>query len=84
MRELANRCDSNIGEAAIIQYVIYGIDGPGSDKIIIYAATLFFEFKQKLHSYETVIKNMGIHNSNSPDFRHSYDSRRRDTKQQTF
>ncbi|GFU50089.1 retrovirus-related Pol polyprotein from transposon 412 [Trichonephila clavipes] len=36
MRELANRCDSKIDEASIIQYVINGIDGPRSDKIILY------------------------------------------------
>ncbi|GFX02084.1 hypothetical protein TNCV_1749691 [Trichonephila clavipes] len=27
---------------------------------------------------------MGIHNSNSPEFRHSYDSRGRDSKQHSF
>ncbi|GFT85707.1 retrovirus-related Pol polyprotein from transposon 17.6 [Trichonephila clavipes] len=84
MRELANRCDSKIDEASIIQYVINGIDGPRSDKIILYGATSFFEFKQKLRTYETVIKNMGIHNSNSPNFRRSYESRGRDFKQQSF
>ncbi|GFT30482.1 hypothetical protein NPIL_10221 [Nephila pilipes] len=84
MRELANRCDSNFEEASIIQNVIYGIDGPRSDKIIPYDATSFSEFKQKLRNYETVIKNMGINSPNSPDFRHSYDSRKRDTKQQNF
>ncbi|GFW14592.1 retrovirus-related Pol polyprotein from transposon 297 [Trichonephila clavipes] len=84
MRELANRCDSKIDEVSIIQYVIDGIDGPRSDKIIIYGATSFSEFKQKLRTYETVIKNMGIHNSNSPNFRHSYESRGRDLKQQSF
>ncbi|GFT93115.1 retrovirus-related Pol polyprotein from transposon opus [Trichonephila clavipes] len=84
MRELANRCDSKIDEASIIQYVINGIDGPRSDKIILYGATSFTEFKQKLPTYETVIKNMGIHNSNSPNFRHSYESRGRDLKQQSF
>ncbi|GFU37016.1 hypothetical protein NPIL_601261 [Nephila pilipes] len=84
MRELADRYDSNIDEASVIQYVINGIDGPRSDKIILYGATLFSEFKQKLRINETVIKNMGIHSSNSPDFRHSYDSRRRDTKHQNF
>ncbi|GFU81362.1 uncharacterized protein LOC105457711 [Trichonephila clavipes] len=51
MRELANRCDSKIDEASIIQYVISGIDGPRSDKIIIYGATSFSEFKQKLRTY---------------------------------
>ncbi|GFV77752.1 uncharacterized protein LOC105457711 [Trichonephila clavipes] len=84
MRELANRCDSKIDEASIIQYVINGIDGPRSDKIILYGATSFSEFNQKLRTYETVIKNMGIHNSNSPNFRHSYESRGRDFKQQSF
>ncbi|GFX18537.1 uncharacterized protein K02A2.6-like [Trichonephila clavipes] len=84
MRELANRCDSKIDEASIIQYVINGIDGPRSDKIILYGANSFSEFKQKLRTYETVIKNMGIHNSNSPNFRHSYESRGRDFKQQSF
>ncbi|GFT74654.1 hypothetical protein TNCV_4809401 [Trichonephila clavipes] len=84
MRELANRCDSKIDEASIIQYVINGIDGPRSDKIILYGATSFSEFKQKLRTYETAIKNMGIHNSNSPKFRHSYESRERDFKQQSF
>ncbi|GFT05327.1 retrovirus-related Pol polyprotein from transposon 297 [Trichonephila clavipes] len=84
MRELANRCDSKIDEASIIQYVINGIDGPRSDKIIIYGATSFSEFKQKLRTYETVIKNMGVHNSNSPNFRHSYESRGRDFKQQSY
>ncbi|GFW67429.1 uncharacterized protein LOC105457711 [Trichonephila clavipes] len=84
MRELANRCDSKIDEASIIQYVINGIDGPRSDKIILYGATSFSEFKQKLRTYETVIKNMGIHNSNSPNFRQSYESRGRDFKQQSF
>ncbi|GFX59637.1 uncharacterized protein K02A2.6-like [Trichonephila clavipes] len=84
MRELANRCDSKIEEASIIQYVINGIDGPRSDKIILYGATSFSEFKQKLRTYETVIKNMGIHNFNSPNFRHSYESRGRDFKQQSF
>ncbi|GFW56735.1 retrovirus-related Pol polyprotein from transposon opus [Trichonephila clavipes] len=84
MRELANRCDSKIDEASIIQYVINEIDGPHSYKIILYGATSFSEFKQKLRTYETVIKNMGIHNSNSPNFRHSYESRGRDFKQQSF
>ncbi|GFU47498.1 retrovirus-related Pol polyprotein from transposon 17.6 [Trichonephila clavipes] len=84
MRELANRCDSKIDEASIIQYVINGIDGPRSDKIILYGATSFSEFKQKLRTYETVIKNMGIHNSNSPNFRHSYESRGREFNQQSF
>ncbi|GFU22663.1 HTH_Tnp_Tc3_2 domain-containing protein [Trichonephila clavipes] len=84
MRELANRCDSKIDEASIIQYVINGIDGPRSYKIILYGATSFSEFKQKLRIYETVIKNMWIHNSNSPNFRHSYESRGRDFKQQSF
>ncbi|GFT81523.1 retrovirus-related Pol polyprotein from transposon 412 [Trichonephila clavipes] len=84
MRELANRCDSKIDEASIIQYVINGIDGPRSGKIILYGATSFSEFKQKLRTYETVIKNMGIHNSNSPNFRHSYESRGHDFKQQSF
>ncbi|GFV86367.1 retrovirus-related Pol polyprotein from transposon 412 [Trichonephila clavipes] len=84
MRELANRCDSKIDEASIIQYVINGIDGPRSYKIILYGATSFSEFKQKLRTYETVIKNMGIHNSKPPNFRHSYESRRRDFKQQSF
>ncbi|GFT61872.1 uncharacterized protein LOC105457711 [Trichonephila clavipes] len=84
LRELANRCDSKIDEASIIQYVINGIDGPRSDKIILYVATSFSEFKQKLRTYETVIKNMGIHNSNSPNFRHSYESRGRDFKQHSF
>ncbi|GFW55813.1 retrovirus-related Pol polyprotein from transposon 17.6 [Trichonephila clavipes] len=84
MRELANRCDSKIDEASIIQYVINGIDGPRSDKIILYGATSFSEFKQKLRTYKTVIKNMGIHNFNSPNFRHSYESRGRDLKQQSF
>ncbi|GFU59046.1 retrovirus-related Pol polyprotein from transposon 17.6 [Trichonephila clavipes] len=84
MRELANRCDSKIDEASIIQYVINGIDGPRSDKIILYGATSFSEFKQKLRTYETVIKNMGIHNSNSPNFRHSYEGRGRNFKQQSF
>ncbi|GFW78594.1 uncharacterized protein LOC105457711 [Trichonephila clavipes] len=84
MRELANRCDSKTDEASIIHYVINGIDGPHSDKIILYGATSFSEFKQKLRTYETVIKNMGIHNSNSPNFRHSYESRGRDLKQQSF
>ncbi|GFU96202.1 uncharacterized protein LOC105457711 [Trichonephila clavipes] len=70
MRELANRCDSKIDEASIIQYVINGIDGPRSDIIVLYGATSFSEFKQKLRTYETVIKNTGIHNSNSPNFRH--------------
>ncbi|GFX04579.1 uncharacterized protein K02A2.6-like [Trichonephila clavipes] len=84
MRELANRCDSKIDEASIIQYVINGVDGPRSDKIILYGATSFSEFKLKLRTYETVIKNMGIHNSNSPNFRHSYESRGRDFKQQSF
>ncbi|GFY48696.1 hypothetical protein TNIN_414301 [Trichonephila inaurata madagascariensis] len=46
MRELANGCDSNIDEASIIQYVINGIDGPRSEKIILYGATSFSEFKQ--------------------------------------
>ncbi|GFW02872.1 retrovirus-related Pol polyprotein from transposon 412 [Trichonephila clavipes] len=84
MRELANRCDSKIDEASIIQYVLNGIDGPRSYKIILYGAISFSEFKQKLRTYETVIKNMGIHNSNSPNFRHSYESRGRDFKQQRF
>ncbi|GFX67745.1 retrovirus-related Pol polyprotein from transposon 412 [Trichonephila clavipes] len=84
MRELANRCDSKIDEASIIQYVINGIDGPHSDKIILYGATSFSEFKQKLRTYETVIKNMGIHNSNSSNFRHSYENRGSDFKQQSF
>ncbi|GFX93071.1 transposon Tf2-9 polyprotein [Trichonephila clavipes] len=84
MRVLANRCDSKIDEASIIQYVINGIDGPRSDKIILYGATSFSEFKQKLRTYETVIKNMGIHNSNSPNFPHLYESRGRDFKQQSF
>ncbi|GFX62514.1 retrovirus-related Pol polyprotein from transposon 297 [Trichonephila clavipes] len=79
MRELAK-----IDEASIIQYVINGIDGPRSYKIILYGATSLSEFKQKLRTYETVIKNMGIHNSNSPNFRHSYESRGRDFKQQSF
>ncbi|GFX93282.1 uncharacterized protein K02A2.6-like [Trichonephila clavipes] len=83
MRELANRCDSKIDESSIIQYVINGIDGPRSD-IILYGATSFSEFKQKLRTYETVIKNMEIHNSTSPNFRHSYESRGRDLKQQSF
>ncbi|GFT36567.1 transposon Tf2-9 polyprotein [Trichonephila clavipes] len=39
MRELANRCDSKIDEASIIQCVINGIDGYRSDKIILYSAT---------------------------------------------
>ncbi|GFV17946.1 retrovirus-related Pol polyprotein from transposon 412 [Trichonephila clavipes] len=84
MRELANRCDSKIDEASIIQYVINGIVGPRSDKIILYGATSFSEYKQKLRTYETVIKNMGIHNSNSPNFRHSYESRGREFNQQSF
>ncbi|GFS92624.1 hypothetical protein TNCV_1160761 [Trichonephila clavipes] len=84
MRELANRCDSKIDEASIIQLVINGIDGYRSDKIILCGATSFSEFKQKLRTYETVIKNMGIHNSNLPNFRHSYESRGRDFKQQSF
>ncbi|GFU42784.1 retrovirus-related Pol polyprotein from transposon 412 [Trichonephila clavipes] len=84
MRKLANRCDSKIDEASIIQYVINGIDRPRSYKIILYGATLFSEFKQKLRTYETVIKNMGIHNSNSPNFRHSYESRGREFNQQSF
>ncbi|GFX28059.1 hypothetical protein TNCV_2928331 [Trichonephila clavipes] len=84
MRELANRCYSKIDEASIIQYVINGIDGPRSDKIILYGANSFSEFKQKLRTYETVIKIMGIHNSNSPNFRHSYERRGRDFKQQSF
>ncbi|GFT75763.1 hypothetical protein TNCV_3125561 [Trichonephila clavipes] len=84
MREFANRCDSKIDEASIIQYVINGNDGPRSDKIILYGANSFSEFKQKLRTYETVIKNMGIHSSNSPNFRHSYESRGRDFKQQSF
>ncbi|GFT46336.1 hypothetical protein TNCV_3126931 [Trichonephila clavipes] len=84
VRELANRCDSKIDEAAIIQYVLNGIDGPRSDKIILYGAASFSEFKQKLRTYETVIKNMGMHNSNSPNFRHSYESRRRGFKTQNF
>ncbi|GFT66487.1 retrovirus-related Pol polyprotein from transposon 297 [Trichonephila clavipes] len=84
MRELANRCDSKIDEASIILYVINGIDEPRSDKIILYGSTSFSEFKQKLRTYETVIKNMGIHSSNSPDFHHSYESRGRDFKQQSF
>ncbi|GFU38903.1 retrovirus-related Pol polyprotein from transposon 412 [Trichonephila clavipes] len=84
MRELANRCDSKIDEASIIQYVINGINGPRSYKIILYSATSFSEFKQKLHTYETVIKNVGIHNSNSPNFRHSYESRGREFNQQSF
>ncbi|GFU12944.1 retrovirus-related Pol polyprotein from transposon 297 [Trichonephila clavipes] len=84
MYELANRCDSKIDEVSIIQCVINGIDGPRSDKIIHYGATSFSEFKQKLNSHETVIKNMGIHNSNSPNFRYSYESRGHDFKQQSF
>ncbi|GFT71627.1 retrovirus-related Pol polyprotein from transposon 17.6 [Trichonephila clavipes] len=68
MHELANRCDSKIDEASVIQHVINGIDGPRSYKIILYGATSFSEFKQKLRTYETVIKNMGIHNSNSLNF----------------
>ncbi|GFS70645.1 retrovirus-related Pol polyprotein from transposon 17.6 [Trichonephila clavipes] len=84
MRKLANRCDSKIDEASIIQYVINGIEGSRSDKIILYGATSFSEFKQKLRTYETVIKNMEIHNSNSLNFRHSYESRGRDFKQQSF
>ncbi|GFT46511.1 retrovirus-related Pol polyprotein from transposon 412 [Trichonephila clavipes] len=56
MRELANRCDSKIDEASIIQYVINGIDGPRSYKIILYGATSFSEIKQKLRTYETAIK----------------------------
>ncbi|GFX87940.1 hypothetical protein TNCV_4374051 [Trichonephila clavipes] len=84
MRELANRCDSKIDEASIIQYVINGIDGPRSDKIILYGAASFSEFKQKLRTYETVIKNMGIHNSNSPNFPHSYESRGRYFKHLSF
>ncbi|GFX73560.1 uncharacterized protein LOC105457711 [Trichonephila clavipes] len=84
MRELANRCDSKIDEASIIQFVINGIDGPRSYKIILYGATSFSEFKQKLCTYETVTKNMGIHNSNSPNFRRSYESRGSDFKQQSF
>ncbi|GFX94602.1 retrovirus-related Pol polyprotein from transposon 412 [Trichonephila clavipes] len=44
----------------------------------------FPNLKQKLRTYETVIKNMGIHNFNSPNFRHSYESRGRDFKQQSF
>ncbi|GFX37338.1 uncharacterized protein K02A2.6-like [Trichonephila clavipes] len=84
MRKLANRWDSKIDEASIIQYVINGIDGPRSDKIILYGATSFSEFKQKLRTYETFIKNMGMHNSNSPNFRQSYESRGRDFKQQSF
>ncbi|GFU37092.1 hypothetical protein NPIL_591611 [Nephila pilipes] len=35
MRELANRCDSNIDEESVIQYVINGIDGHRSDNIIL-------------------------------------------------
>ncbi|GFS94940.1 hypothetical protein NPIL_537131, partial [Nephila pilipes] len=64
-------CDSNIDEASVFQYVINGIDGPRSDKIILYGATSFSESKHKLRIYETVITNMGMHSSNSPDFRHS-------------
>ncbi|GFY25078.1 hypothetical protein TNCV_2692691 [Trichonephila clavipes] len=55
-----------------------------TDKIILYGATSFSEFKQKLRTYETVIKNMGIHNSNSPNLRLSYESRGLDFKQQSF
>ncbi|GFY21262.1 retrovirus-related Pol polyprotein from transposon 297 [Trichonephila clavipes] len=84
MRELANRGDSKIDEASVIQCVINGIDGPRSDKIILYGATSFSEFKQKLRTYETVIKIMGIHYSNSPNFRHSYESRGRDFNKQSF
>ncbi|GFY04540.1 hypothetical protein TNCV_4416251 [Trichonephila clavipes] len=84
MRELAHRCDSKIDESSIIKYVINRINGPRSDKIILYGANSFSEFKQKLRTYETVIKNMGMHNSNSPNFRHSHEGRGRDFKQQSF
>ena len=72
MREIANRCEHVIDEPSVIQYTIQGIHGALSDKIVLYGAKNFSEFKEKLHIYETVIKN-----SNANQSRYSKDGQRR-------
>lgn len=77
MRELANRCDTPIDEASVIQYVINGIPGAQSDKIILYGANSFSEFKQKLRTYETIVNDVKASNSVASNLRNNYDKQKR-------
>lgn len=52
MKELASR--GTIEEDALIQYIIKGISDEESSKIILYGATKYSEFKEKLKAYERI------------------------------
>ncbi|KAK2578974.1 hypothetical protein KPH14_002454 [Odynerus spinipes] len=54
MRKIASQI--NLEPVAVIQYVIDGIQDMETNKVILYGATNFSEFKEKLRHYE-VLKN---------------------------
>lgn len=52
MREIGSRAD--IDAEAVIQYIIDGISDIPSNKIVLYGAKSFVEFKEKARLYETI------------------------------
>lgn len=55
MRELGSR--AHIDDESIIQYIIDGIGDSSGNKIVLYGARNFHEFKEKARIYEQVSKN---------------------------
>lgn len=65
MRELGSR--GNIENEVVIQYIIDGISDDTANKIVLYGARNFSEFKEKIKLYETIAKKrpgLGQHSIN--------------------
>lgn len=60
MKELASRGD--VEEEALIQYIIDGLPGDQTDKIVLYGSKNLTDFKSKLKIFET-IKSKSTHRS---------------------
>ncbi|XP_045466745.1 uncharacterized protein LOC123675430 [Harmonia axyridis] len=58
MREIASR--ANIEDEVIIQYIIDGIQDESLNKVILYGARNFQEFKEKVKLYETISKKQPV------------------------
>lgn len=84
MRELANR--GEIGEEALFQYVIDGINDQLANKSILYGAKNMKEFKEKLKTYEKMrssSNSISKSTSAATDKRKVGPSRKKDVEKET-
>lgn len=81
MREIASR--GNTEPEVVIQYIIDGIQDETSNKIILYGAKDFSEFKEKAKLYESILSKKSMPSKNSSNVKKDFSGRyRKDTKRE--